>query len=306
MSLSTLPTLKLTMNASEWNKVFAFGTNIYRTYSSQLPILDNHTNSETLATEDLDQTNIIIEPEETDQTIADNVIRTWVKQITGVQNQTSLFSNIAIINAHLDTLLTSSGNDETHLVYKLKASLDNANGLTDQNTGVNNITRNLKTQLEADSGSSNRLTTNTGQIYHTDNILSNLLGDLSGITMNSQSDGTITSGLTFVYSGTATTNATISHVTIRDEKLAGVRFSDAGSGYTTGQTIRVGIDSTFYDPYTIETGDLDGNGGFSKKLYNFLFINGDSIAFQLTMAPKANSNLPQQTSKNYAIQIEMI
>jgi hypothetical protein len=304
MSLSSLPTLKLTMNASEWNKVFAFGTNIYRTYSSQLPILDNHANSETLATEDLDETNIIIEPEETDQTIADNVIRTWVKQITGVQNQTSLFSNIAIINAHLDTLLTSSGNDETHLVYKLKASLDNANGLTDQNTDVNNIPRDLKTQLAADSGSANRLTTNTGQIYHTDNILSNLVGDLSGIA-TVDSDGTYTSNLSFVYSGTATTVATLSHVTIRGGKLAGVRFSSAGSGYTVGQTITITNDGTSYTAYTLIAGDLDNNNGFTNNLYNFLFISEDSITFQLTMAPKGNSTFPNQISKNYAIKIVM-
>jgi hypothetical protein len=304
MSLSSLPTLKLTMNASEWNKVFAFGTNIYRTYSSQLPILDNHANSETLATEDLDETNIIIEPEETDQTIADNVIRTWVKQITGVQNQTSLFSNIAIINSDLDTLLTSSGNDETHLVYKLKASLDTANGLTDQNTDVNNIPRDLKTQLAADSGSANRLTTNTGQIYHTDNILSNLVGDLSGIA-TVDSDGTYTSNLSFVYSGTATTVATLSHVTIRGGKLAGVRFSSAGSGYTVGQTITITNDGTSYTAYTLIAGDLDNNNGFTNNLYNFLFISEDSITFQLTMAPKGNSTFPNQISKNYAIKIVM-
>lgn len=304
MSLSSLPTLKLTMNASEWNKVFAFGTNIYRTYSSQLPILDNHTNSETLATEDLDETNIIIEPEETDQTIADNVIRTWVKQITGVQNQTSLFSNIAIINSDLDTLLTSSENDETHLVYKLKASLDTANGLTDQNTDVNNIPRDLKTQLAADSGSANRLTTNTGQIYHTDNILSNLVGDLSGIA-TVDSDGTYTSNLSFVYSGTATTVATLSHVTIRGGKLAGVRFSSAGSGYTVGQTITITNDGTSYTAYTLIAGDLDNNNGFTNNLYNFLFISEDSITFQLTMAPKGNSTFPNQISKNYAIKIVM-
>jgi len=304
MSLSSLPTLKLTMNASEWNKVFAFGTNIYRTYSSQLPILDNHANSETLATEDLDETNIIIEPEETDQTIADNVIRTWVKQITGVQNQTSLFSNIAIINSDLDTLLTSSENDETHLVYKLKASLDTANGLTDQNTDVNNIPRDLKTQLAADSGSANRLTTNTGQIYHTDNILSNLVGDLSGIA-TVDSDGTYTSNLSFVYSGTATTVATLSHVTIRGGKLAGVRFSSAGSGYTVGQTITITNDGTSYTAYTLIAGDLDNNNGFTNNLYNFLFISEDSITFQLTMAPKGNSTFPNQISKNYAIKIVM-
>jgi len=304
MSLSSLPTLKLTMNASEWNKVFAFGTNIYRTYSSQLPILDNHANSETLATEDLDETNIIIEPEETDQTIADNVIRTWVKQITGVQNQTSLFSNIAIINSDLDTLLTSSGNDETHLVYKLKASLDTANGLTDQNTDVNNIPRDLKTQLAADSGSANRLTTNTGQIYHTDNILSNLVGDLSGIA-TVDSDGTYTSNLSFVYSGTATTVATLSHVTIRGGKLAGVRFSSAGSGYTVGQTITITNDGTSYTAYTLIAGDLDNNNGFTNNLYNFIFISEDSITFQLTMAPKGNSTFPNQISKNYAIKIVM-
>ena len=304
MSLSSLPTLKLTMNASEWNKVFAFGTNIYRTYSSQLPILDNHANSETLATEDLDETNIIIEPEETDQTIADNVIRTWVKQITGVQNQTSLFSNIAIINSDLDTLLTSSGNDETHLVYKLKASLDTANGLTDHNTDVNNIPRDLKTQLAADSGSANRLTTNTGQIYHTDNILSNLVGDLSGIA-TVDSDGTYTSNLSFVYSGTATTVATLSHVTIRGGKLAGVRFSSAGSGYTVGQTITITNDGTSYTAYTLIAGDLDNNNGFTNNLYNFIFISEDSITFQLTMAPKGNSTFPNQISKNYAIKIVM-
>ena len=304
MSLSSLPTLKLTMNASEWNKVFAFGTNIYRTYSSQLPILDNHANSETLATEDLDETNIIIEPEETDQTIADNVIRTWVKQITGVQNQTSLFSNIAIINSDLDTLLTSSGNDETHLVYKLKASLDTANGLTDQNTDVNNIPRDLKTQLAADSGSANRLTTNTGQIYHTDNILSNLVGDLSGIA-TVDSDGTYTSNLSFVYSGTATTVATLSHVTIRGGKLAGVRFSSAGSGYTVGQTITITNDGTSYTAYTLIAGDLDNNNGFTNNLYNFIFISEDSITFQLTMAPKGNSTFPNQISNNYAIKIVM-
>ena len=115
MSLSSLPTLDLTMNINEWNKVFAFGTNIYRTYSSQLPILDNNDDGKTLATEDLTATNIIVEPEETDQTIADNVIRTWVKQITGVYNQTGLYSNIATINSEIDTLRNKFKGDNEKL-----------------------------------------------------------------------------------------------------------------------------------------------------------------------------------------------
>ena len=282
MSLSSLPTLDLTMNKNEWNKVFAFGTNIYRTYSSQLPILDNNDDTKTLATKDLNPTNITVEPEEINQTIADNVIRTWVKQITGVYNQTSLYSNIATINSQIDTLITGNGTDEDHLVYKLKQTLNNANGLTDATTTANNITRHLKTQLESDSDSSIRFTSNVGKMYHTDNILSNLVGDLSGVT-SGDTDAVLTSGFTLSATGSGT-GAVIGSVTIRGGKIVGVVFSTTGSGYAVSDVLSIthaDINSGTAVTYTLTTGDVDNNGGFANNMYNFLFESGDSIIFQL-------------------------
>ena len=303
MSLSSLPTLDITMNINEWNKVFAFGTNIYRTYSSQLPILDNNDDAKTLATEDLTATNIIVEPEETDQTIADNVIRTWVKQIHGVSDQTSLYSNIAIINSELDTLLTGNDSNEYQLVYKLKESLDSANGLTDTHTTVTNICRNLKTLLEADSSSTDRLSSNIGKIYHTDNILSNLVGDLSNI-VSGQTNGTYTSNDNIAFSSTGNgSGGILSSITILGGEIVGIKFGSAGSNYAIGDVLTFTASGiTFSNTYTLVGGDLD-NGGFSNNLYYFLFESGDSIIFQLTINP---TNTPSnQTSKNYAIKITM-
>jgi hypothetical protein len=309
MSLSSLPTLELTMNKNEWNNVFAFGTNIYRTYSSQLPILDNNDDTKTLATKDLNPTNITVEPEEINQTIADNVIRTWVKQITGVYNQTSLYSNIATINSQIDTLITGNGTDENHLVYKLKQKLNDANGLTDATTTANNITRHLKTQLESDSDSSIRFTSNVGKMYHTDNILSNLVGDLSGVT-SGDTDAVLTSGFTLSDNGSSVTeDAVIGSVTIRGGKIVGVVFSTAGAGYAVGDVISIthaSINSGTAVTYTLVAGDLDNNGGFANNMYNFLFESGDSIIFQLSVAPYGIGNYPNQTSKNYAIKITMV
>jgi len=303
MSLSSLPTLDITMNINEWNKVFAFGTNIYRTYSSQLPILDNNDDAKTLATEDLTSTNIIVEPEETNQTIADNVIRTWVKQIHGVANQTILYSNIATINSEIDTLITGDDTDEDHLVYKLKESLDSANGLTDTNTTVTNICRNLKTLLEADSSSTDRLSSNIGQIYHTDNILSNLVGDLSNI-VSGQTNGTYTSNDNIAFSSTGNgSGGILSSIIILGGEIVGIKFSSAGSNYAIGDVLTFTASGiTFSNTYTLVGGDLD-NGGFSNNLYYFLFESGDSIIFQLTINP--TNAIPNQTSKNYAIKITM-
>ena len=304
MSLSSLPTLDITMNINEWNKVFAFGTNIYRTYSSQLPILDNNDDAKTLATEDLTATNIIVEPEETNQTIADNVIRTWVKQIHGVANQTILYSNIATINSEIDTLLTGDDTDENHLVYKLKESLDSANGLTDSNTTVTNICRNLKTMLEADSSSSSRLSSNSGKIYHVDNILSNLVGDLSNI-VSGQTNGTYTSSNNISFSNTGNgSGGVLSSITILGGEIVGIKFSSAGSNYAVGDVLTFSATGvTFSNTYTLVAGDIDNNGGFSNNLYYFLFESGDSIIFQLTIIPPTvPTNI---TSKNYAIKITM-
>jgi len=303
MSLSSLPTLDITMNKNEWNKIFAFGTNIYRTYSSQLPILDNNDNNKNFATKNLTSTNITIEPEETDQTIADNVIRTWVKQIHGLENKTSLYSNIETINTELDNLLIDTNDNENNLVYKLKENLNNANGLTDSNTSVNNICRNLKTLLEADSSSSSRLSSNSGKIYHVDNILSNLVGDLSNI-VSGQTNGTYTSNDNIAFSSTGNgSGGILSSITILGGEIVGIKFSSAGSNYAIGDVLTFTASGiTFSNTYTLVGGDLD-NGGFSNNLYYFLFESGDSIIFQLTINP---TNTPSnQTSKNYAIKITM-
>lgn len=304
MSLSSLPTLDLTMNINEWNKVFAFGTNIYRTYSSQLPILDNNDDVKTLATEDLTAINIIVEPEETNQTIADNVIRTWVKQIHGVANQTSLYSNIATINSEIDTLLTGNDSNEYQLVYKLKEKLDSANGLTDTNTTVTNISRELKTLLEADSSSTDRLSSNSGKIYHVDNILSNLVGDLSNI-VSGQTNGTYTTSNNISFSNTGNgSGGVLSSITILGGEIVGIKFSSAGSNYAVGDVLTFNaIGVTFSNTYTLVAGDIDNNGGFSNNLYYFLFESGDSIIFQLTINP--TNTIPNITSKNYAIKITM-
>lgn len=302
MGLSSLPTLDLTMNKNEWNKVFAFGTNIYRTYSSQLHILDN--NNKNLATKNLTATNITIEPEEISQTIADNVIRTWVKQIHGVENQTSLYSNIEIINSELDNLLIDTNNNENNLIYKLKEKLNNANGLTDSNTTVTNICRNLKTMLEADSSSSSRLSSNSGKIYHVDNILSNLVGDLSNI-VSGQTNGTYTSSNNISFSNTGNgSGGILSSITILGGEIVGIKFNSAGSNYAAGDVLTFSATGvTFSNTYTLVAGDIDNNGGFSNNLYYFLFESGDSIIFQLTIIPPTvPTNI---TSKNYAIKITM-
>tara|TARA_B100001063_G_scaffold37869_2_gene31442 strand:- start:21774 stop:22688 length:915 start_codon:yes stop_codon:yes gene_type:complete len=303
MGLSSLPTLDLTMNKNEWNKVFAFGTNIYRTYSSQLPILDNNNNNKNLATKNLTATNITIEPEETDQTIADNVIRTWVKQIHGVENKTTLYSNIATINTEIDTLLTGNDSNEYQLVYKLKEKLNNANGLTDTNTTIN-ICRTLKTMLETDSSSSSRLSSNSGKIYHVDNILSNLVGDLSNL-VSGQTNGTYTSSNNISFSNTGNgSGGILSSITILGGEIVGIKFSSAGSNYAAGDVLTFSATGvTFSNTYTLVAGDIDNNGGFSNNLYYFLFESGDSIIFQLTINP--TNTIPNQTSKNYAIKITM-
>ena len=207
------------------------------------------------------------------------------------------------INSEIDTLITGDDTDEDHLVYKLKESLDSANGLTDTNTTVTNICRNLKTLLEADSSSTDRLSSNIGQIYHTDNILSNLVGDLSNI-VSGQTNGTYTSNDNIAFSSTGNgSGGILSSIIILGGEIVGIKFSSAGSNYAIGDVLTFTASGiTFSNTYTLVGGDLD-NGGFSNNLYYFLFESGDSIIFQLTINP--TNAIPNQTSKNYAIKITM-
>ena len=259
------------------------------------------------------------EPEETDQTIAADAIRSFIFGITNSRGQQGLYSNISTINAEIDTLLTTDGNtpaaDATLLVNKLKYSIQQANGDTDSNNDVGNLSRQLK--LLCLAGDATRLTDDTAtDMYASTNVLSNIVGDLSSVSGEvTYVDGIYTHGtgsksFSFVKSGNpAATAAVIDKITIRNGKVAGVTFSDAGAGYAAGETLTITTNiltttaNVAMTAYTLVAGDLDADGAFNNKLHNFLFEAGDSLSFQVAINPK---NTPSnQENKNYNIKVTM-
>ena len=171
------------------------------------------------------------EPEEVEQTIADDAIRHFLFGITGNYNQQGTFSNIETINTTIDDLLTGTGGST--LDAALKTSITSANGLTDTNNTTANLSRQL--MLQVSSGEAARLTSNAFGQYHGDNILSNFVGDLSGITSTT---GTYTTadGIAAATDGSGT-GQELESIIVRDSKVVGVKFSKPGSGHTAGDVI---------------------------------------------------------------------
>jgi hypothetical protein len=189
-------------------------------------------NKRTLATVELSTPagTTLQEPEEVEQTIADDAIRHFLFGITGNYNQQESFSNIETINTTIDTLLT--GTVGSTLDAKLKTSIADANSDTDADTDIGNLARQLMLQVQSDAA---RLTNNAFGQYHDDNVLSNFVGDLSGITSTT---GTYTTADGIA----ATTDGYGSHeelesIVVRDGKVAGVKFSKPGYGHMAGEKI---------------------------------------------------------------------
>jgi hypothetical protein len=171
------------------------------------------------------------EPEEVGQTIADNTIRWFMYGITGNYNQQGSFSNLETINTTIDDLLT--GTAAGTLDAALKTSISSANGLTDTTNTTANLSRQL--MLQVSSGEAARLTSNAFGQYHGDNIFSNFVGDLSGITSTT---GTYTTadGIAATTDGSGT-GEELESITVRDSKVVGVKFSKPGSGHSVGDVI---------------------------------------------------------------------
>lgn len=315
------PVLDLTMTATSFNTLFAFGENIYHTYPGELPALVHTGDSSTLATKNLTSGTgnaALQEPEETDQTIADDTIRHFVFEITGARNQTGLYSNVATINTEIDDLLIKTdgvtGASATQLPLKLQHTIGEADNKTDTLTTTANLVRQLKLNV----GSSRLIGASNGDIYHSSNILSNLVGELDALATG-LTDGTYTHGTNSVTITLATTggNAVTSAASgismiVRGGRVAGVKFTTAGEGYQAGQTLTfttniadTGSAATAMTGYTVVAGDLDNSGGFTNNLYNFLFKASDTLSFQVGVNPKSGSSFANQTTKNYKIKINM-
>lgn len=313
------PVLDLTMTAASFNTLFAFGENIYHTYSGEFPALVHTGDSSTLATKNVTSGSgnaALQEPEETDQTIASDTIRHFVYQITGARNQTGLYANIAAVNTEIDNLLIltngATGGSATQLPLKLQHTIGQANNLTDTTNTAANLARQLKLLVGA-----SRLV--VGELYATSNILSNLVGDLSGVNgAVNYTDGVYTTGgsgnagKTFSMTTTGSgETAAISSVTIRDNNVVGVVFSNAGTGYAAGDTVTITTDivstgsGVAMTAYTLVAGDIANGGALSNKLYNFLFKASDTLSFQVGVNPKSGSDFANQTTKNYKIKITM-
>ncbi len=241
------------------------------------------------------------ESEETEQTIADDTIRHFMYGITGNYNQQGSFSNLETINTTIDNLLT--GTAALTLIAKLKTSILGADLETDADTDTGNLSRQLFLQLS--SGEPARLTTNTYQQYHNDNVLSNLVGDLSGIASTT---GTYTTADSINVATTGSgTGQVVESITVRDSKVVGVKFSKPGRGHAVADTLTfTATGVTFSATYSLVAGDIDSAGGLSNNLHNFLFEAGDTLTFQCTVAPNGSATNSGQTSINYAIKVTMI
>lgn len=250
------------------------------------------------------------EPAETNQTIASDAIRAFVFQITGARGQDAIYSNIANINSAIDALLL--GTISTGLVFKLKAKLDTADAMTDSTATVANLARQLK--LICLAGAPDRLGSGSGEIYHTGNILSNIVGELDGLATG-LTDGTYTHGTNSISIVLATTggNAVTSAASgismiVRGGRVAGVKFTTVGEGYQPDQTLtfttNISGSSVEMNGYTVVAGDIDNDGAFNNNLYNFLFAAGDTLNFQATIAPETTITGP--SSKNFHVKITMV
>jgi hypothetical protein len=135
------------------------------------------------------------------------------------------------INTSIDDLLTGAGGSTLDAL--LKASILAANSDTDANTDIGNLSRQLL--LQVSSGESSRLTNNAFGQYHSDNILSNFVGVLTGITSTT---GTYTTadGIAATTAGSGT-GEELESITVRDDKVVGVKFSKPGSGHVAADVI---------------------------------------------------------------------
>jgi len=268
------------------------------------------------------------EPEETTQTIADDVIRSFLFGIHNLRGQDGLYSNISTVNSQIDGLLTDTGGSD--FVTKLKAKIDVAtntngqtdnDGLTDSTTTDVNLSRQLKLICLANDPT--RLTDNSAtDIYHANNILSHLPGRLDNLVSGSLTDGVYSTGgsgnagKTFSVAigengaGSVGTDVVVSEITVRGTKVAGIKFSNVGADFVVGNTLTFTTDiaSTnssvaFDNAYTIAATDIDNDGKLNKTLFNFLFEANDTLSFQCTIVPTGSP--ANQDSKNYNIKVTM-
>jgi hypothetical protein len=264
-------------------------------------------NKRTLATVELSTPagTALREPEEVEQTIADDAIRNFMFGITGNYNQQGTFSNLETINTSIDDLLTGAGGSTLDAL--LKASILAANSDTDANTDIGNLSRQLL--LQVSSGESSRLTNNAFGQYHSDNILSNFVGVLTGITSTT---GTYTTadGIAATTAGSGT-GEELESITVRDDKVVGVKFSKPGSGHVAADVITLtgtGLRAAVYagtvgavsgasgGPYTdvaMTGGDTSGTGATATVVVGGAttitsitittpgkgYVNGDTVTF---------------------------
>ena len=236
-------------------------------------------NKRTLATNKLQTPagTSLRESEETEQTIADDAIRHFLFGITGSYNQQGTFSNLETVNTTIDNLLT--GTAALTLVAKLKASILAANGDTDSTTDTGNLSRQLFLQLS--SGEAARLSTNTYQQYHNDNVLSNLVGDLSGITSTS---GTYTTAdgiaATFAAGGAASTGSgeLLESITVRDGKLVGVKFSKPGKNFLAANTVTLTGSGLKAAAFTVDNASVSGLTNGTAATYTDVALTGGTTS----------------------------
>lgn len=217
------------------------------------------------------------ESEETEQTIADDAIRHFLFGITGSYNQQGTFSNLETVNTTIDNLLTGTG--ALTLVAKLKASILAANGDTDSTTDTGNLSRQLFLQLS--SGEAARLSTNTYQQYHNDNVLSNLVGDLSGIASTS---GTYTTAdgiaATFANGGVGSTGSgeLLESITVRDGKLVGVKFSKPGKNFLATNTVTLTGSGLRTGTFTVDNASVSNLTNGTAATYTDVALTGGTTS----------------------------
>jgi hypothetical protein len=222
------------------------------------------------------------EPEEVEQTIADNTIRWFMYGITGNYNQQGTFSNLETINTTIDNLLTGTANaalDNGTLDAALKTSINSANGLTDTNNTTANLSRQL--MLQVSSGEAARLTANAFGQYHGDNILSNLVGVLTGITSTT---GTYTTAdgiaATFANGGAGSTgtNAELESITVRDNKVVGVKFSKPGRNYLASNTLTLTGSGLKAGTFTVDGASVGAVSGATAGTYTDITLTGGTTS----------------------------
>lgn len=212
------------------------------------------------------------EPEEVEQTIADDAIRHFMYGITGNYNQQGTFSNIETINTTIDDLLTGTGGSTLDAL--LKTSISNANGLPDTTNTTANLSRQL--MLQVSSGESARLTSNAFGQYHRDNILSNLVGVLTGITSTT---GTYTTadGIAATTDGGGT-GEVLESITVRDNKVVGVKFSKPGSGHSAGDVITLTGSGLRVGTFTVDGASVGAVSGATAATYTDVALTGGTTS----------------------------